>query len=238
MPFLEQLVKNMHTVKAIILKSIPHSEQQQILHVYSEERGYMQMITPLALFKRKANASAQCMQIVEIEFIPNERGGLHKLKSFSPLVNTSAIYFDVYKMNIALLWGEILNLVLRDSDPNPDLYEYIKTSVEYLNITRDDIANFNLLFLFRLSKLLGFSIDNSTYHPDHVFNINDGCFYPTSSPGNYHTGPHSAKAIHALCTCQLQELKNIPLNQQGRKILLDIALLFLGFHLNLSLIHI
>ena len=79
----------MHTVKAIILKSIPHSEQQQILHVYSEERGYMQMITPLVLFKRKANASAQCMQIVEIEFIPNERGGLHKLKSFSPLVNTS-----------------------------------------------------------------------------------------------------------------------------------------------------
>ena len=39
MPFLEQLVKNMHTVKAIILKSIPHSEQQQILHVYSEERA-------------------------------------------------------------------------------------------------------------------------------------------------------------------------------------------------------
>ena len=119
----------MHTVKAIILKSIPHSEQQQILHVYSEERGYMQMITPLALFKRKTNTSVQCMQIVEIEFIPNERGGLHKLKSLSPLVNTSAIYFDVYKMNIALLWGEILNLVLRDSDPNPGLYEYIKTSV-------------------------------------------------------------------------------------------------------------
>ena len=199
----------MHTVKAIILKSIPHSEQQQILHVYSEERGYMQMITPLALFKRKANTSAQCMQIMEIEFIPNERGGLHKLKSLSPLVNTSAIYFDVYKMNIALLWGEILNLVLRDSDPNPGLYEYI-------------------------SKLLGFSIDNSTYHPDHVFNINDGCFYPAGSPGNYYTGPLSAKAIHALCTCQLQELKNIPLNQQGRKILLDIALLFLGFHLNLD----
>ena len=99
------------------------------------------MITPLALFKRKANTSAQCMQIVEIEFIPNERGGLPKLKSLSPLVNTSAIYFDVYKMNIALLWGEILNLVLRDSNPNPDLYEYIKTSVQYLKFTREDVAN-------------------------------------------------------------------------------------------------
>ncbi len=224
----------MNTVKAIILKSIPHSEQQQILHVYSEEKGYMQMITPLALFKRKVNSSAQCMQIVEIEFIPNERGKLHKLISLSPLVNTSAIYFDVYKMNIVLLWGEILNLVLRDSNPNPDLYEYIRNSVEYLNVTQDDIANFNLLFLFRLSKLLGFSIDSSTYRPEYVFNINDGCFYPTGSPRSYYTGPHSAKAIHALCTCQLLELKNIPLNQQSRKILLDIVLLFLGFHLNID----
>ena len=224
----------MHTVKAIILKSIPHSEQQQILHVYSEERGYMQMITPLALFKRKANASAQCMQIVEIEFIPNERGGLHKLKSFSPLVNTSAIYFDVYKMNIALLWGEILDLTLRHSDPNEALFEYIRYSVEYLNTSREDIANFNLLFLFRLSKLMGFGIDNDSYRPDHVFNINDGCFYPTSTPENYCTGPHSAKIIHELCTTPLDSLKNIPLNQQSRKILLDIALLFLGFHLNLD----
>lgn len=153
----------------------------------------MQMITPLALFKRKVNSSAQCMQIVEIEFIPNERGKLHKLISLSPLVNTSAIYFDVYKMNIVLLWGEILNLVLRDSNPNPDLYEYIRNSVEYLNVTQDDIANFNLLFLFRLSKLLGFSIDSSTYRPEYVFNINDGCFYPTGSPRSYYTGPHSAR---------------------------------------------
>ncbi len=224
----------MYTVKAVILKSIPHSEQQQILHVYSEERGYMQLITPAALFKRKTNSSAQCMQVVEIEFIPNERGGLHKLKTLSTLVNTSEIYFDVYKMNIALLWGEVLHLMLRDSEPNPGLFEYIKASVEYLNATQEDIANFNLLFLFRLSKLLGFSIDHSTYQDGYVFSINDGCFYPAATSSSYHSGPHAAKAIHSLCTCQLQTLKNIPLNQQSRKILLDIVLLFLGFHLNID----
>lgn len=224
----------MQTVKAIILKSLPYSERQQIMHAYSAERGYTQFITPMALFKRQNNHAVQCMQIVEIEYYPNERGGLHKLKSVSFLVNTSSIYFDVYKMNIALLWGEILDLTLRHSDPNEALFEYIRYSVEYLNTSREDIANFNLLFLFRLSKLIGFGIDNDSYRPDHVFNINDGCFYPTSTPGNYCTGPHSAKIIHELCTTPLDSLKNIPLNQQSRKILLDIALLFLGFHLNLD----
>ena len=103
----------MHTVKAIILKSIPHSEQQQILHVYSEERGYMQMITPLALFKRKTNTSVQCMQIVEIEFIPNERGGLHKLKSLSPLVNTSAIQTISQMKTVPTVINEIREQISR-----------------------------------------------------------------------------------------------------------------------------
>lgn len=224
----------MQTVKAIILKSLPYSEQQQIMHVYSAERGYMQLITPMALFKRKNNHTVQCMQIVEIEYFPNERGRLHKLKSASSLVNTSSVYFDVFKMNIALLWGEILDLVLRHSDPNEDVFEYIRYSVEYLNTSREDIANFNLLFLFRLSRIMGFGIDTDTYRPDYVFNINDGCFYPTGAPENYYTGPHSARIIRELCVCPLESLKDIPLNQQSRKILLDIALLFLGFHLNLD----
>lgn len=224
----------MQTVKAIILKSLPYSEQQQIMHVYSAERGYMQLITPMALFKRKNNHAMQCMQIVEIEYFPNERGGLHKLKSVSSLVNTSSIYFDVFKMNIALLWGEILDLVLRHSDPNEDVFEYVRYSVEYLNTSQEDIANFNLLFLFRLSKIMGFGIDTDSFRPDYVFNINDGCFYPAGAPENYYTGPHSARIIRELCVCPLESLKDIPLNQQSRKILLDIALLFLGFHLNLN----
>lgn len=224
----------MQTVKAVILKSLPYSEQQQIMHVYSAERGYMQLITPMALFKRKNNHTVQCMQIVEIEYFPNERGGLHKLKSASSLVNTSSVYFDVFKMNIALLWGEILDLVLRHSDPNEEVFEYVRYSVEYLNTSREDIANFNLLFLFRLSRIMGFGIDTDTYRPDYVFNINDGCFYPTGAPENYYTGPHSARIIRELCVCPLESLKDIPLNQQSRKILLDIALLFLGFHLNLD----
>lgn len=224
----------MYTVKAIILKSIPHSEQQHILHAYSEQRGYMSFITPMTLFKRKNNHAILCMQVVEIEFIPNERGGLHKLKSISPLVNTSSIYFDVYKMNIALLWGEILNLVLRDAESNASLYEYIEQSIEYLSSTQEDIANFNLFFLFRLSGLLGFSIDTSTYNANDVFNINDGNFYHAGKQENYYTGPHSAKIIYQFCSCSLDELKNISLNQQSRKILLDIILLFMSFHLNIN----
>ena len=224
----------MQTVKAVILKSIPYTEQQQIVQAYSGERGFMEFITPISPFRRKKPLSTQCMQVVEVEYLPNERGGLHKLRSTTPLANTSAIYFDVVKMNIALLWGEVLSLTLRQSEPNEQLFEYIRYSVEYLNASQEDIANFNLLFLFRLGRMMGFGINLDSYEEGHCFHIEDGCFHPANAPGKYRAGTRSSAVIHTLCSCPLEKLKTIPLNQEGRRILLDIALHFLGYHLNLD----
>lgn len=49
-------------------------------------------------------------------------------------------------MNIALLWGEVLDLILKNEQKNIDLFNFILQSVEYLNETVKDIANFNLFF--------------------------------------------------------------------------------------------
>lgn len=224
----------MQTVKAVILKSVPYTEQQQIVQAYSGERGFMEFITPVPAFRRKKPLSMQCMRLVEIEYLPNERGGLHKLRSTNPLADTSAVYFDVRKMNIALLWGEVLAMVLRHSEPNEQLFEYIRYSVEYLSEAQEDVANFNLLFLFRLGRMMGFGINLDSYEEGRIFHVDDGCFHPPGTQGRYCAGPRSSTVIHALCSCPMEELKRIPLNQEGRRILLDIALLFLGYHLNLD----
>lgn len=224
----------MQTVKAVILKSVPYTEQQQIVQAYSGERGFMEFITPVPQFRRKKLLSTQCMQVVEIEYLPNERGGLHKLRSIAPLADTSAVYFSVVKMNIALLWGEVLSLTLRHAEPSEQLFEYVRYSVEYLGASQEDIANFNLLFLFRLGRVMGFGINLDSYEEGRLFHVDDACFHPPGEAGRYCAGPRSSAVIHALCSSPLEELKAIPLNQESRRILLDIALLYLGYHLNLD----
>lgn len=224
----------MEVVKAIVLKSIPFTENQRILKTFSAERGYMSFITPEVFFRSKNNNAIQCMQITEIEFIPNHRNGLHKIKTIHPIKNTASIYFDVYKMNIALLWGEILNLSLQHEEKNEDLFDFIAHAIEYLNDAGKEIANFNLFFLYRFCGLMGFRIDTSSYRPEYVFNISDGGFYPPEEYPHYASGPHSARAIHHFCSCQPEDIQNITLNRESRSILLDILLLFLEFHLNLN----
>lgn len=223
----------MQVVKAIILKTVNYSDTQKIIQAYSLEMGYLSFISSGFLFKKK-NPGVNCMQIVEIEYLPAERGNLHKLKTATPLVNISNIYFDIYKMNISLLWSEILNLALRNEPKNEALFEFLQQSVEYLNSTRCDIANFNLFFLYRLVALIGFSINANSYSPGYLFNITDGCFYPPENTSGCISGPNTAGFIYNLCTCKLDELHSVALNREGRTILLDIILLFIGTHLNVD----
>ena len=225
----------MPITRAIILKSIPYTEKQHILHVFSAEAGFLSCITPSIFLKKKNTPPLQSMQIVEMEYIIPSRGELHPLKQWYPIKNTSQIYFDIYKMNIASLWGNILDIILQNEGKNEELFQYLEHSVEYLNHSQDDTANFNLFFLFRLCLLLGFRIDTTTYKEEYIFDLQDGCFYPTPLPTTPHTGPRTAKVIHTLCTCPLESLKDIHLNQQGRRILLDTLLLFLGEQLNTNL---
>lgn len=221
----------MEVGKAVILKVTGYSDNQKIIHAFTRERGFLSFISPVLIFKRR-NFAVQPMQVVEMEFYENERGGLHRLKQIAPLVNTAGLYSDVCKMNIALLWGEILYLILRNEQKNESLFDYLVRSVEYLNTSEKDTANFNLFFLYRLAAFVGFRINSDTYREGDVFNINDGTFSPVGSGMPYVSGPNAAKTIYRLCICPVEELKEIPLNREARSVLLDVILLFYSIHLN------
>ena len=210
----------MEIVQGIILKTSPYSETQKIIRIYTKEKGYLSMISPSVVFKRKTK-TVHLLQISEIEFFENEKSDLHKLRQISPIINLPELYFDIFKMNILLLWGEILNLILKNEGKNEELFDYLTHSIEYLNSTHNDIGNFNLYFLYRLAGFIG-------------FRINTGSFYPSDPATPYISGPNTAKIIYQLCTCPLAEIKAIPLNRQSRNILLDVILLFYSIHLNIN----
>ena len=223
----------MELTKAVILKTMAYSDTQKIIQVYSLEKGHLSLITPAQIFKRK-NKPVHLLQNTEIEYFENEKGNLHKLISITPLSTLSDLYFDIYKMNILLLWGEILNLILKNEGKNETLFDFILNSTEYLNSTHNDIGNFNLYFLYRLAGFIGFRINTDSWQENYIFHLNDGSFYPPNIATPHISGPNTARIIYQLCTFPLADIKNIPLNRQARNILLDVILLFYSIHLDIN----
>lgn len=223
----------MKLCKAIILKTSHYTDTQKIISVYSLEKGYLTFLSSAFLLRRKSQ-SAQLMQIVELEYLENEKGNFHKLQTITPLVPLSHLYFDVIKMNVLLLWREILHLILQHEGKNEALFQFLTESIEYLDATNQGIGNFNLLFLYRLSGFIGYRIHTESWKPGYLFNIQDGSFSSPNQLNGTISGPNTATIIHKLCSCSIQEIDAIPLNQNARNILLDIILLFFSTHLNIN----
>lgn len=223
----------MELCKAVILKTQSYSDTRRIIHVYSLEKGYLSLMSPSFLFKRKNNP-IHLMQVSEIEYSGNERSRFQQLNTISPLLNLPALYFDVVKMNILLLWGEVLDLLLKNEGKNEALFEFVVSSVEYLNSATQGVGNFNLLFLYRLAGLIGYRIHSESWQEGYVFSIQDGGFHPADDGTARISGPNTATAIHKLCTCPVHEAKDIPLNQSARNTLLDIIFLFYTTHLGID----
>lgn len=135
----------MEIVQGIILKTSPYSETQKIIRIYTKEKGYLSMISPSVVFKRKTK-TVHLLQISEIEFFENEKSDLHKLRQISPIINLPELYFDIFKMNILLLWGEILNLILKNEGKNEELFDYLTHSIEYLNSTLTTSETLTFIF--------------------------------------------------------------------------------------------
>lgn len=217
--------------KGVILKTAPYAENRKILRVYSAERGYFSLISPPALFRRK-HTPALLMQVAEIEYAGNGTSSLHRLYRISPMASLPDLYGNVLKMNIVLLWGEVLDLMLRNEGRNESLFAFIVRSAECLNALSSSIGNFNLFFLYRLAGLVGFRIDAAAWREGYLFHLRDGTFYPQEQAGGCISGPNTARAIHRLCVCEAGELADMPLDRHSRSILLDIILLFYSVHLD------
>jgi DNA repair protein RecO (recombination protein O) len=221
----------MEVVNAVVLKNSRFVERQRILHLFSLERGFLSMITPPFSSKREGT---RVMEVVEVEYAGRARGDLYSLRSTRPTLDTNAISLDVFKMNIALLWGEALWLILRREEQNKALYDYLCRSVEYLNVAGEEAANFNLFFFYRLCDLLGFRVDTSSYREGYLFNPRLGCFCASPPATGDGVGPRAAGVICRLCSEPLASIGSIPLNRAGRAMLLDVVLSFIGYHLDVN----
>ena len=222
----------MEVAEGFILKTFPYAESQFIIHAFMRNEGFTSFVTSKA--PRGKRRPFTPMQQYEMEFIRNTRGDLHRLCSVFPNQNFAPLCFDVKKGNTAMLWGEILNTVLRNEQANAPLYEYICESVETLSESGEGAENLSLLFLYRLSSFIGFRPDIQNYSKGHLFNLDKGIFEAPSavSTSDRTTGPNTAEAVYRLCSGSAEEIMHIRLDGKSRMILLDTLLCYYEIHLN------
>ena len=144
--------------EAIVLHSFKYGESKMIVDTFTRTHGRLSFAVPLprSAHSKLKKQYFQPLTLLNIEADIQQQSQLQKISEASIAAPLPSLLSDPSKLAIALFICEFLYHALRDEQQNEPLFEYVCTSIQWLDQRESDFANFHLVFLMHLSRFLGF----------------------------------------------------------------------------------
>jgi len=226
-----------HKLKAIVLHSIKYKENSSIVYLYTNGFGRQTyLVNALRSGKSKAKTSFfHPLFLIDIEAYHNPKSDMQRLKELQLSVPLQSIPFDIAKSSLALFISELLYKLVREEEPNTELFGFLYHSILLLDELREGVPNFHLHFLAQLSKYLGFYPNSAKQENAAYFDIKTGEFCILRPQHPLFFSAENTALLGKLLSLPASELAQLQLNRHRRRSFLSSMMDFYGFHFeNLS----
>ena len=119
--------------------------------------------------------------LTQLEIIAEHKnkGTLEYIKEAKVFAPYKTLNTSIVKSGLVMFLSEMLKNIIREEEPNEDLYRFLENSFNWLD-ENEEVANFHIYFLLQLSIYLGFYPDASNIEAKY-FNIMEGSFQSTDT---------------------------------------------------------
>lgn len=220
--------------RGVVLHTLKYGDTSMVVYLLTDvggRRSYMVQGVRSAKGRGSKLALFQPMFAVEFEGLESPRQQMDRFREVRSGLVLQSMPFDVRKSTVALFMAEVLYRLVRESEANEPLFDFVWGSVEALDSLQEGVANFHLWFLANLSRFLGFFPGND-YASGDWFDFREG-LYTKARPE--HVGcmtQENARMLHDFVACDVRCLGEIGLNRRERVEFLDAMLVYYGYHLD------
>ncbi len=222
-----------YKARGIVLNTVKYGDSSMVAQLLTDVCGrcsYMVQGVRSARGRGSKAALLQPMFAVEFEGLESSKMEMHRFRELRSGIVLQSTPFDVRKSTIALFMAEVLYRLVRESEPNEALFDFVWGSVEALDAMDEGVANFHLWFLANLSRFLGFS-PAGEYLQGAVFDMREGAFMMVASGHSAVMDAANAEILRDLLECDVRYLAEIGLNRHRRVEFLDEMMRYYGYHL-------
>lgn len=218
----------------IVLRTIKYNDSSNIVDVYTESFGRMSFIvsTPKSRHSSIKTSIFQPLALLDIEADIRLNHSLNRIKSVSLSCPFSSIPFDNNKTTIAFFLAEFMLHSLREENENKELFDYVQSSILWLDNCENNFSNFHLTFLMHLSRFLGFYPNISDYHEGDYFDLQNSCFTKMKSVVFIqYLEPEEATQINTLMRMNYNNMHLFKLSRAQRNRCIEVILFYYRIHL-------
>lgn len=219
-------------VEGIVLNVRKYNDRNNIVTLFTRERGRLSFISPIGSGKASnvRRARLQPLSVVSTDLNYKATVELQRLGSISSSEIWSDIYFHPSKRALALFISEFLYRLLNASMPDSGLYEFLIKSFRLLDGMQEGIADFHIPFLVSLLSFSGIQPDLTNYQPNYIFDFSSGAFISAKESSGPSLKGEEAKAVIFVMRLNFSNMKRLRLTAVNRRQILYGLLNYYSFH--------
>jgi DNA repair protein RecO (recombination protein O) len=228
----------LHKTKGIVIRVVKYGETSVIVTIYTELFGVQSYIVNGVRTSTKKSAGKgsffQPAAILDLVVYHNELKNIQRIREFKWSFLYQHIFFNVVKNAVALFMVELLQKTLKQPESNPSLFYFIEDAFLHLDDADDQmVANYPLFFALHLANLYGFRFSDLYSEQTPFLDLQEGEFVHDQPIHPHFLGaPYSYITSQLLKVMQPHELKEIKLNFETRRILLQAYQTYYALHIH------
>lgn len=223
----------LYKTRGIVFKSTKYSETSVISQIYTENFGWQSYIfNGVRSSKPKTTAGLlQPLSLLDLVVYHRENKNIQRVSQIRYAHIYHSLPFDIFKSSIGLFLIEILYKSIRQEQTNADLFEYIFNALQLLDEKEGTVANFHLFFMLHLAKYIGFFPHGKYKAPLTIFDLQEGVFTANKPIHEYFIEYPLSKHLSDLLEISFEDMEQLKLNREIRKLLLEKLLLYYKLHI-------
>lgn len=220
--------------QAIVLHTVKYGDSQLIVDMLTRAHGrvaFMQNVSASGRGKIKKQMF-QPLTLLDLEYDARPKARLQRIKDVRLLAPYTSIPFDPYKLSLAIFVAEFLTHATRNEQANGPLFEFVATSIQWLDGSGSRFANFHLAFMMRLSLFIGFWPNtDGAVREGAFFDMRNACFTPTRPSHSDFLWPEDAARLASMLRMRYENMHLYKMSRAQRNACVDVILKYYRLHL-------
>ena len=224
--------------RGLVIRSVKYGETSLVVTMFTELFGIQSyMVSGVRKESVKAGMRASQFQpatLLDMIVYHHERHNLQRIKDCQWAVLYQQIFSDIRKNAVALFMVELLQKCLKQPDPQPELFYFLEDVLQDLDQATPMVAaNIPIYFALHLSHFFGFRMQDTYDEENTMLDLREGIFVDEPPAHPHWAGNQLSFTVSQFLKAQQPaELEQIPMNREGRRLLLDTCLQYYALHVS------
>ncbi|MDR0422405.1 MAG: recombination protein O N-terminal domain-containing protein [Proteiniphilum sp.] len=223
----------LHKTEGIVLGTTSYSDAYSIAHLFTRDFGRISYLLPVSRGKRSRIRNALFFPLsvlyLEVEHIPLR--DIQRLKEAERQFPLYALCTDMTKVSLAFFISEFLSCVLRESNHSEWTFDYLKNSVETLEVAEKGLANFHLALMMGLTRFLGISPNMEFSGEQSFFDLQNGEFVENEPLHSHYLHGSESACLRDLSRMNYANMHLFGLSRNSRNVIADLLLDYYRLHI-------